>query len=250
MRIMGKRQIGEMQPFELVIAIMVSELASLPMQDTRIPLAHGIIPIITLLFLQIVISMAELKSEAARTVFSGKPSIIIKNGKLDIQQLKHNRFNINYLFEELRLQGYYNIEDRIIHVERLLIDKLCSRIDINNNFLNAIYYILESKGTSTITDISHYTAISTRQIERIFRDYIGIPPKKCCSLVRYQNMWTDLINNNCCSFNELACKYEFSDQAHMINDFKKYHGSTPQQAVDFLKSRDKSMSHFYNTKVL
>jgi uncharacterized membrane protein YcaP (DUF421 family) len=110
-RIMGKRQIGEMQPFELVIAIMVSELASLPMQDTRIPLAHGVIPIVTLLFLQAVISMAELKSEAARTIFSGKPSIIIKDGKIDIKQLKYDRFNINDLFEELRLQGYYNIEN-------------------------------------------------------------------------------------------------------------------------------------------
>jgi uncharacterized membrane protein YcaP (DUF421 family) len=111
MRIMGKRQIGEMQPFELVIAIMVSELASLPMQDTRIPLVHGVIPIITLLFLQTVISMAELKSEAARTIFSGKPSIIIKDGKIDIKQLKYDRFNVNDLFEELRLQGYYDIEN-------------------------------------------------------------------------------------------------------------------------------------------
>lgn len=111
MRIMGKRQIGEMQPFELVIAIMISELASLPMQDTRIPLAHGVIPIITLLLLQAIISVAELKSETARTLFSGKPSIIIKDGKIDIKQLKYDRFNINDLFEELRLQGYYNIED-------------------------------------------------------------------------------------------------------------------------------------------
>lgn len=111
MRIMGKRQIGEMQPFELVIAIMISELASMPMQDTRIPLSHGVIPIITLLLLQAVISWAELKSEFMRTIFSGKPSIVIKDGKLDIKELRYNRFNINDLLEELRLQGYYNIED-------------------------------------------------------------------------------------------------------------------------------------------
>lgn len=111
MRIMGKRQIGEMQPFELVIAIMISELASMPMQDTRIPLSHGIIPIVTLLLLQAVISVTELKSEAARSIFSGRPSIVIKDGKLDIKELKDNRFNLNDLLEELRLQGYYNIED-------------------------------------------------------------------------------------------------------------------------------------------
>lgn len=111
MRIMGKRQIGQLQPFELVIAIMISELASLPMQDNRIPLFHGVIPIITLLALQVVISVLQLKSEKARVVFCGKPSILIKNGIIDIQQLKEQRYNINDLMEEIRLQGYYNLED-------------------------------------------------------------------------------------------------------------------------------------------
>lgn len=111
MRIMGKRQIGQLQPFELVIAIMISELASLPMQDTRIPLTHGVIPIITLLVLQVIISIVQLKSETARKIFCGKPSILIKDGKIDMNQLKNNRFNINDLLEEIRLQGYYNIED-------------------------------------------------------------------------------------------------------------------------------------------
>lgn len=111
MRIMGKRQIGQLQPFELVIAIMVSQLASIPMQDTRIPLVHGIIPIITLLILQVLISLVQLKSELARSIFCGKPSILISKGKIDIKQLKNNKFNINDLLEEIRLQGYYNIQD-------------------------------------------------------------------------------------------------------------------------------------------
>lgn len=111
MRSMGKRQIGQLQPFELVIAIMVSQLASIPMQDTRIPLVHGIIPIITLLVLQVLISLLQLKSELARTLFCGKPSILITKGKIDIKQLKYNKFNLNDLLEEIRLKGYYNIED-------------------------------------------------------------------------------------------------------------------------------------------
>jgi uncharacterized membrane protein YcaP (DUF421 family) len=111
MRIMGKRQIGQLQPFELVIAIMISELASLPMQDTRIPLMHGIIPIITLLILQVILSITQLKSEKARTLICGMPSILIRNGIIDIAQLKSQRFNINDLMEEMRLQGYYNLED-------------------------------------------------------------------------------------------------------------------------------------------
>lgn len=111
MRVMGKRQIGELQPFELVIALMISELAAMPMQDTDIPLFHAIIPIITLLALEILISTLQLKSEVARIIFCGKPSILIEKGKINISELKNNRLNINDLLEELRLKGYYNLED-------------------------------------------------------------------------------------------------------------------------------------------
>ena len=111
MRIMGKRQIGQLQPFELVIALMVSELAAMPMQNTSIPLFHGIIPIITLLVLQVLISTLQLKSEAARIAFCGKPSILIEKGKININELKNNRLNLNDLLEELRLKEYYNLED-------------------------------------------------------------------------------------------------------------------------------------------
>jgi uncharacterized membrane protein YcaP (DUF421 family) len=111
MRIMGKRQIGELQPFELVITIMISDLASLPMQDTRIPLIHGVIPIVTLLFLEIIISILQLKSETARLIISGKPSILINKGKIDVDIMRNQRLNINDLMEEIRLKGYYNLED-------------------------------------------------------------------------------------------------------------------------------------------
>lgn len=111
MRLMGKKQIGQLEPFELAIAIMISELASLPMQDTRIPIMHGIIPIVTLLVLQTILALLQLKSEKMRAILSGKPSILVKSGKIDIAELKEEKFNINDLMEELRLQGYYNIED-------------------------------------------------------------------------------------------------------------------------------------------
>lgn len=111
MRIMGKRQIGQLQPFELVIAIMISDLASLPMQDTRIPLLHGIIPIITLLILQVTLSLLQVKNEKSREIIDGKPSILIKNGELNIQNLKEQRFTVNEVMEELRIKGFFNISD-------------------------------------------------------------------------------------------------------------------------------------------
>lgn len=110
-RMMGKRQIGELQPFELVITIMISELASLPIEDTRIPIIDGIIPIITLLSVQVTLSILQLKSEKIRELMCGKPDILIQDGKIDIKNLRSERFNINDLMEELRLQGYYNLED-------------------------------------------------------------------------------------------------------------------------------------------
>ena len=111
MRMMGKKQIGELEPFELVTALMISELATFPMQDIRIPILHAIIPIITLLFLQVSTSLLELKSEKARKILTGTPSILIRDGKIDIEELRYQRFNINDLLEELRLKGYFNIAD-------------------------------------------------------------------------------------------------------------------------------------------
>lgn len=111
MRLMGKRQIGELQPFEIVLTVMISELASIPMQDNRIPLIHTIIPMITLLMLQVSTSFLQLKSEKARELFSGKPSILIENGKINIDELRNQRININDLLEELRLKDIYNVDD-------------------------------------------------------------------------------------------------------------------------------------------
>ena len=111
MRLMGKRQIGELQPYELAITIMISELASLPMANMGIPILHGILPIMTLLILEILFSLLELKSETASSILCGKPSILINKGYIDINELKQQKLNINDLMEELRLAGYFNFSD-------------------------------------------------------------------------------------------------------------------------------------------
>lgn len=111
LRIMGKRQIGQLQPFELVVAIMLSDLASVPMQNTGIPLINGIIPIVTLLFLQIALSYINLKSEKARGIICGKPSIVIQNGKIDEDQLRKLQYSLNDLLEQLRSKDCVRIAD-------------------------------------------------------------------------------------------------------------------------------------------
>ena len=110
-RLMGKRQIGELEPFELVVTIMISDLASLPMQDTRLPLINGVIPILTLLFIQILLSEVEIKSKVIRNVLDGKPTILIKDGKVDTNQLSKQRLSLSELLEELRIQGCIDVND-------------------------------------------------------------------------------------------------------------------------------------------
>lgn len=111
MRIMGKRQIGQLQPFELAIAIMISELAAVPMQNTGIPLVNGLIPIVTLLIAQVLISLISLKSIKARGIICGKPSILIENGKILESELRKEMYTINDLLEQLRIQSISNISD-------------------------------------------------------------------------------------------------------------------------------------------
>lgn len=111
MRLMGKREIGQMQPFELAISIMIADLAATPMAETGIPITNGIMPILGLLVMHLVISMINLKSTKAREIIFGKPSILIFRGKVDEKVLKRERFTINELEERLRDNNIFNIGD-------------------------------------------------------------------------------------------------------------------------------------------
>ncbi|MPQ44736.1 YetF domain-containing protein [Clostridium tarantellae] len=108
-RLMGKRQVGELQPFELVITIMISDLAALPMQDTRLPLLLGIIPITTLLFIRTILAELQFRSKFIRKVIDGTPSILISNGKLNIKNLITQRLTAEDILEELRIRGYLDV---------------------------------------------------------------------------------------------------------------------------------------------
>ena len=111
MRLMGKREIGQLQPFELAISIMIADLASTPMADTGIPISNGIIPILALLVMHLIISVLNLKSIRAREILCGKPSILIYRGKIDEKMLKKERFTVTELEERLRGNNIVNIGD-------------------------------------------------------------------------------------------------------------------------------------------
>lgn len=111
MRFMGKREIGQMQPFELVISIMIADLASTPMAEIGIPILYGIIPIFGLLFMHILISIINIKSIKMREIICGKPRILINKGEIDEKALIKENFTINELQERLRVNNVNNISE-------------------------------------------------------------------------------------------------------------------------------------------
>lgn len=105
LRLMGKRQIGELEPSELVLTLIISDLASVPMQDFGIPLVNGIFPIVTLLCLSMLLSFFSLKSIRFRGLVCGHPTVIVREGKVLQQNMARNRFTVDELYEQLRSQG-------------------------------------------------------------------------------------------------------------------------------------------------
>ena len=111
MRLMGKREIGQLQPFELAISIMIADLAATPMAEEGVPITNGIMPILGLLVMHLIISMVNIKSTKAREIICGKPSMLIFRGKVDEKVLKRERFTINELEERLRDNNIFSIGD-------------------------------------------------------------------------------------------------------------------------------------------
>ncbi|MEG1592899.1 MAG: DUF421 domain-containing protein [Oscillibacter sp.] len=109
LRLMGKRQIGELEPGELVLTMMLSDLATVPMQDFGIPLLAGVVPILTLLALSLLLSQCSLHSLRFRALACGVPTLLIREGVVQQAAMRRNRFTLDELLEELRGQGYSSI---------------------------------------------------------------------------------------------------------------------------------------------
>ena len=105
LRLLGKRQIGELEPSELVLTLIISDLAAVPMQDFGIPLVNGLLPIVTLLCLSLLLSFLNLKSVRLRSLLCGRPTAIIREGKLLQKEMAKNRLTVDELLEQLRGQG-------------------------------------------------------------------------------------------------------------------------------------------------
>lgn len=110
MRLMGKRQIGEMQPYEFVITLIIAELACIPMEDTSIPLLYGVVAILTVYLLHQIVCVIDLNFRSFKGVLSGKPSIVLNKNGIDDTQLKANNLDVSDLIESLRAEGYFSLD--------------------------------------------------------------------------------------------------------------------------------------------
>lgn len=111
MRLMGKRQIGEMQPFEFIVTLIIADLACLPLADVSIPLVYGIVAIICVFLLHQLLSLLESSGNFFKRIISGKPSLVINKDGVDMQELKKNNLGIDDLIESMRTQGYFSLDD-------------------------------------------------------------------------------------------------------------------------------------------
>lgn len=110
MRLMGKRQIGEMQPYELVITLLISDLACIPMADNSIPLLYGIVAILTVYLLHQIVCVLDLNFMGAKGILSGHASVVLNKNGIDDTQLKKNNLDVSDLVESLRSEGYFSLD--------------------------------------------------------------------------------------------------------------------------------------------
>lgn len=146
------------------------------------------------------------------------------NQTVDLDLLKPG---CNDAFEEL----FYcrSLEERIAWMESYLLG-IFDPQGYNPNLYNSIEYLLRSKGRSRVKDISEYSSLSQRQLERLFKQEIGISIKRTASLVRYQNVWREVIQQNSFDIQDAAVRYGYADQSHLLGEFKRFHGLYPSQA--------------------
>ena len=110
-RLMGKREVSELQPFDLVVTLLIADLASVPAANTGIPMFYGVVPILTLFLLQRLVAFLALKSESMRHIICGNPVVLISNGVLQEQCLRESNYTVFDLAEQLRSKSVFSFSD-------------------------------------------------------------------------------------------------------------------------------------------
>lgn len=136
-----------------------------------------------------------------------------------------------------RLGASLTYAERIAVVEEYLLKRLEQTVHSRDSLLNAVYSILKQRGVVDARELESSAGVSSRQLERLFREYIGLSPKKTADLVRFQNVWLDLYRSPppAKAMQDMVYDYRYSHQSHMINSFKKFAGRTPLEALAYAR---------------
>ncbi len=171
MRLMGKRQIGEMQPFEFIVTLIIADLACVPMADVSIPLIYGIVAVLSLFVLHQLFSLIEQSGDFPKKVISGKPSIVIDKNGVKLKELKKNNLGVDDLIESMRSAGYFSLDD------------LDYAIFESNGQLSALENPdKQAKGTSIPLLIVDNGKIIKRNLE-----YLSVTPQKIADFISEHN---------------------------------------------------------------
>lgn len=149
-RAMGKRQIGELEPVELVLMLLVSDLAAVPMQDFGIPLLNGALPIVTLLSLSMLLSFFSMRSVRFHRLICGNPTTLIQDGVIRQDAMRRNRFTLDELIDELRAQGVTDLK-------------------------TVKYAVLETNGRLSVLLFPDEAPATPRQLGRPVKDDVFLP---------------------------------------------------------------------------
>lgn len=131
-----------------------------------------------------------------------------------------------------RILGAPTLRERAALAERTLLEMLDPDRE-NADFMNAVFYLLKTSGRAKISELSRHTAVSEKTLERLFRSHAGLSPKSFASLLRYQLLWREILLAPDFHVFDAVEKFGYTDQAHLLNDFKKRHGMTPREARAF-----------------
>ena len=150
-RLMGKRQIGEMQPFEFIVTLIIADLACVPMADVSIPLIYGIVAVLTLFLLHQLITIIEQTGGVEKKILSGKPRVVINKNGVDLTELKRNNMGVDDLIESMRSAGYFSL-DQLDYAIFESNGKLSALESQNSNQTDSVPLLLVNDGKISITN--------------------------------------------------------------------------------------------------
>ena len=170
MRLMGKRQIGEMQPYEFVVTLLIAELACIPMADVSVPLLYGVAAMLAVFVLHQFLSLIEQSGATAKKIVSGSPSIVINKNGIDFKELKKNNMDVDDLIESMRAAGYCSPE------------QLKYAIYESNGKLSTV----ESEAAENIKDLP-VIVIKNGRIDKKNRELTGITDEQLRKILKTAN---------------------------------------------------------------